>query len=316
MSQVVLAVCALLAAVTLAAALAAGAGRLSDWLGPRLSVPTLAGTALAIALGGGAALTVLAVALLARAAPVAALGGWSARVVGGLFPVPVWAGVLAGIALSVLLGRALIRAGSVLWTLIGADRTARRLRGAGGPLIISDQVGADAFTLAGIRGCVVIGRPLWDGLTAAERTMVVAHELSHLGHRHHLYLQVTTLAAAANPLLRPVERAVRLGVERWADEDGVLALSGDRRQAARALAGAALLRSGLRRSDGGAPTLGVADHQVATRAAALLAPATPTRGHRVLGPAGLGLAVLVLGGAAGILLHHDLELAHRFLLGR
>ena len=36
-----------------------------------------------------------------------------------------------------------------------------------------------------------------------ERAVLLAHEAAHLIGRHHLYLQVAELAAAANPLLRP-----------------------------------------------------------------------------------------------------------------
>ena len=49
-----------------------------------------------------------------------------------------------------------------------------------------------------------------------------AHRLAsgdaHLVGRHHLFTTVAHLAAAANPLLLPVARAVDYTVERWADE--------------------------------------------------------------------------------------------------
>ncbi len=56
-------------------------------------------------------------------------------------------------------------------------------------------------------------------LDADERRVLLAHEASQLRHRHHLYVALTELAAAGNPLLRGAPTLLRQTVERWADED-------------------------------------------------------------------------------------------------
>ena len=70
-----------------------------------------------------------------------------------------------------------------------------------------------------------------------ERRAVLAHERSHLRHRHHLHQTAAVLAAAANPLLYRLPAAVALSTERWADEDAAAAC--DRRSVAEALTGIA-----------------------------------------------------------------------------
>jgi Zn-dependent protease with chaperone function len=72
--------------------------------------------------------------------------------------------------------------------------------------------------VSGLRGRIVVTTGLLHNLEPAERRAVLAHEAAHLRGHHQIYVQLTELAAAANPLLRPVARAVRYGVERWADE--------------------------------------------------------------------------------------------------
>ena len=69
--------------------------------------------------------------------------------------------------------------------------------------------------------------------------MLLAHERAHAQSHHYLFTALTYLAAAANPLLRPVAAAVTYTVERWADETAARDC-GDRRLAARAIGKAAL----------------------------------------------------------------------------
>jgi beta-lactamase regulating signal transducer with metallopeptidase domain len=75
-------------------------------------------------------------------------------------------------------------------------------------------------------------------LSQPERQVLLAHERAHASSLHYLFTTVARLAAAANPLLRPVAAAVGYTVERWADERA--AAAGDRQLAARAIAHAAL----------------------------------------------------------------------------
>jgi beta-lactamase regulating signal transducer with metallopeptidase domain len=75
-------------------------------------------------------------------------------------------------------------------------------------------------------------------LSHPERRVLLAHERAHASGLHYLFTTAARLAAAANPLLRPVAAAVSYTVERWADERAA-AVAGDRRLAARAIATAA-----------------------------------------------------------------------------
>ena len=78
-----------------------------------------------------------------------------------------------------------------------------------------------------------------DALDPDERRVLLAHERAHARSHHYLFTALTYLAAAANPLLRPVAAAVTYTVERWADETAARDC-GDRRLAARAIGKAAL----------------------------------------------------------------------------
>jgi hypothetical protein len=72
--------------------------------------------------------------------------------------------------------------------------------------------------------------------------VLLAHERAHAHGQHYLFTSVSRLAAAANPLLRPVTAQVGYTVERWADEHAATE-TGDRGLAARAVARAALASS-------------------------------------------------------------------------
>lgn len=69
---------------------------------------------------------------------------------------------------------------------------------------------------------VVISDGLVAVLSDAELDAVIRHERSHLAHNHQRHLSLATAADHALGWLQPVRRsidALRLGVERWADED-------------------------------------------------------------------------------------------------
>jgi len=161
--------------------------------------------------------------------------------------------------------------------------------------VFVDDPTADAFTVAGVRGCVVISRALFAELGSEERQMLVAHELSHLRRRHHLYVHAVDLAVGANPALTSLADAVRLGVERWADEDAAAAC-GARAWAGRALARTALVQVAMRRAAGSAaPThpssvLCATAGGVAARAQALMNTPAPRRSR----PLYMLVAVLVI----------------------
>lgn len=104
--------------------------------------------------------------------------------------------------------------------------------------IIADEAPV-AYSLPGRRGRIVVSSSMLDTLSRREQAVLFAHERSHLGHRHDRFIHATDLAAALVPFLARLRQRVRFATERWADEDAV-AVVGDRRLVARALARAAL----------------------------------------------------------------------------
>ncbi|MFJ2651595.1 M56 family metallopeptidase [Streptomyces sp. NPDC087420] len=96
-----------------------------------------------------------------------------------------------------------------------------------------------AFALPGAPGRVVVSSTMLRALTADERRALLAHERAHLRHRHHVFLLVTQLTAAVNPLMRPVADGGGFALERRADEDAGTVV-GDPPLVARAVARAAL----------------------------------------------------------------------------
>lgn len=273
------------ALLTSTAALRWSGRRLLERLWPAVAVAVLAAGAL---VNAGSLLLLcglLAVAVAGRWATVAQIGGWSPQALAIDVPEPLLVGLSAAAAVTVLGGRTVWSAARLLIRLGVADRCGRRLRGRAGPIVFVDDPAGDAYTMAGVRGCVVISRNLFDALDPTGRRVLVAHELSHLRRRHHLYVHAVDIAATANPLLRPLGPAIRLGVERWADEDA--ALPGQRAATGHALARTALVQASLRRAAGDRPCpdpttrLSVATGDVPTRAQALLNRAAPRR-HRFL----------------------------------
>lgn len=259
---------------------------------PVLAIGALVNAACLMLLAG-----LLALALAVWVPLVADVGRWSATALAQTVPVP-WVVELLAAVIAVGFGvRTLWRVGSLARQLHRSDRLARRLRAGGARVVFIEDTPADAFAVAARRGCVVISRALFDELDPGERRVLVAHELSHLRRRHHLYVHAADLAAAANPLLGPVAGAVRMGVERWADEDAARGC-GARIAAGRALARTALVQARLRRA-AGAPAFGHAASVlcataggVPERARALLDEPRPRR-WRLLG---IVVAVLLVTG--------------------
>jgi beta-lactamase regulating signal transducer with metallopeptidase domain len=303
------------------------AGLMVARLRPAQAVVLLAVTSIVVSLASGMALTAIAVAVIASLASVAAAGQWSAAIIRVEVPIPGWLGAFAAAVVVVLLIRGALRAGAILLALVRADRLSRDIRGGGGPVVIIDDESTDAYTIAGIRGCVVISHRLLAELSDDERRVLTAHELSHLSRRHHLYVHMADIAAAGNPLLNRVSAAVRLGVERWADEDAAAGI-GDRRVAGRALARVALLRAALARAavvtpvralyppKGQVPVMGVAALHVAARVQALLEPAPRCSTTRVVMVLATSVLVLLIGVASLDHIHEAIESAESFLQRR
>jgi beta-lactamase regulating signal transducer with metallopeptidase domain len=157
-------------------------------------------------------------------------------------------------------------------------------------LVLDNDGVADAFVTPGRHGRIIVTSGLMNALTAREREALIAHERSHLDHRHTRWLQAMHGAAAAAPWLRRTCRAIDHAVERWADEDAATVV-GDRRLVARTLARASLLK---KHGSENARLIAVAatGGDVPARVRALLAPPS-TRGRG----AALVLILFVVGAA-------------------
>ncbi|MBX7548609.1 M56 family metallopeptidase [Streptomyces sp. NPDC048665] len=228
---------------------------------PALAAPVLASAAVLTAAATTWSLVLLAAALLGDAPPVIREAREAGRPV--MDPVPEVIGLGASAALLVVAVR--------LHRAVRAERSTRRaLRRlcAGQPadteLIVAASAVPQAFAIPGRPGRILVTSAMLSALTPAERRVLLAHERAHLTYRHGALVTAVTLAAAANPLLRPVRTAVAFLVERWADEQAA-DLVGDRRTTARALARAALTAGRAR----AACALGFTDRAVTRRIAAL-----------------------------------------------
>src|SRR4051794_27112354 len=196
--------------------LGASASRLGRRLPPATAVRLLTAAMLVAALATGFVLAVAGVLVLAQIPLVAALGHWSAHVLGSGLPVPATAGCLAAITVCGLLAAALRRAALGGRDLVLAAVACRRLGPAVNGLVVVDDEEPDAYTLPGIGGRVVISTAMLRALPADERRVLLAHEAAHLAPPHHLWGQAAELAAAGHPPPRPAARAGRAGGGRGA----------------------------------------------------------------------------------------------------
>ena len=291
---------ALCAPVVLAPVLRSAPGRhLADHLRPAWGAALLA-----VALVGFTAVTLVGLGLLvglgaAQWNPVLVGRAWSLAgafdgrpvLVAHLGTVLAAAGALAVVVVGVRVGRALVSLGTQY-------RAARRLVPAGTPagsLVELPGAPCPAQALPVRGGHVLVDAGGWASLPQRHRDVVLAHERSHLRHRHDLYLVVAALATAANPLLGPLARALTYTLERWADEDA--AAESGRPTAAHAVAAVALAAPRP-----AAAVLGVSGGVVPRRVSALLeSPAAPTVSRP--GVASALVVVATLGAAAGLATH-------------
>lgn len=274
------------------------ARRAQTTMTPSTAVVVTGVAALVSAFGLGISLSALAIASLAAWGPIAREGHVSPGALHTLLPVPAWLGVGTTLLVAALLSRAGMRPVVMSVAFVRSARLCRDLPG-DHPVVFTND--ADIATLAGLPGRIIVGRQLFEGLDPADQRVVLAHEHSHLRQHHHLYVQAVELAAAANPLLAGVPDIVRLGIERWADEDAAAAHGiADRDVTARALARVAVTRQRLRSAATSPATirngaLAVAALQVTTRVHALLQPAPRSRASRTASIAAVALMALTAG---------------------
>jgi Zn-dependent protease with chaperone function len=225
--------------------LAAAAARpLAARLEPRLATWLLTATTVALAAFSTAALALMAASALARVPVLAALGDYSQPALRRGDPVP----ALAGMAAALLLTAAAVAVAVVIRARARALAESYRRAASmapGGRVVVVPGRSIEAYALPGSPGRIVVSGRLLDALNDRGRAALLAHEHAHLAGRHHLFTTVAHLAAAANPLLLPVARAVDYTVERWADERAA-AITGDRRLVASTIGQVALLTTGPR----------------------------------------------------------------------
>jgi hypothetical protein len=217
---------------------AVAARQLAERLPPRTATWLLAGSAVALAGASSAMLGLLALAAAVRTPAVAAIGGLSLPVMSRDDPASLPLGLAAAALLAVAAAAAVRAAWRRTGALVAVRRQARCLPGAGQLVVVTDEA-ADAYTVPGWPGRIVVTSGMLDALSRAEREVLLAHERAHASGCHYLFMAAARLAAAANPLLRPLAAAVGYSVERWADERAA-AVAGNRALAARTIAKAAL----------------------------------------------------------------------------
>ncbi|GAA5063389.1 Zn-dependent protease with chaperone function [Thermocatellispora tengchongensis] len=265
------------------ASLPFAAALLMSWRQPRMH-PAWTARILAVLIGA-TVLAVLCTLLFAILAAVTAVTAADAGIVGDFFlehgPVPMPVAVVAALALC-----AMTVAG--VRTVLRQRADLRHVRNLGTGVVADERPFAAA--LPGRDGGVILSTGLVRLLTGRELEVVLRHEAAHIKHRHHLYLMFGALAARIVPALAGAHRALRLALERWADEDAAEAV-GDRALTARTIARVALANPAA--TPAWYP--GAADFQVARRVQALLRETPPD--NRITGPVLLSGAWMATGSA-------------------
>lgn len=211
-------------------------------------------------------------------------------------PVPVWLTAAA----ATVIGAASHR--TALTVLRHRDEV--RTWANGDALRIVESASCHAFAVDTARPTVVLTSGLVDLLDASEVRAVVAHEVSHLSHRHRDLRASARIATAMCPILVTANRELQHLLERWADEDAARSVS-DRRVVATAIA-----RTSLADPDCAPSALAFRSSSAQRRVEAMLAP-QPSRSDAIESLATIGggaVAVGVLG--AALQLHHAVALVH------
>jgi beta-lactamase regulating signal transducer with metallopeptidase domain len=227
---------ALLAIIAFALAAPRVGRHLSPALATRLLVPASVATAASTLF----VLAALAATWLGQLPVIAAVGAWSATVLGAADPVPRPVGVLGLVLLTASTCWAVIWSVRRIRALLAVHRDYRDPRPAGS-LVVLDSTAVDAFATPAPSSRIVVTAGLWQALSPDERRVVLAHERSHLAHWHTWWTLAAEFAAAVNPLLRPTTATIRRAIERWADEDAAARVA-DRALVARTIARTALLQ--------------------------------------------------------------------------
>jgi Zn-dependent protease with chaperone function len=291
-------------------ALAAVAARpLAARLAPREATWLLTAATVALAGCSTVALALLAASAAARAPALAALGHYSQSVVHRTDPTSAITGAAAAVVLTGVAVAVAVTFRHRARALAESYRRAARLHD-DGTVVVVRGTAVEAYALPGWPGRIVVSGRLLEALDEPGRAALLAHERAHLAGRHHLFTTVAHLAAAANPVLLPLARAVDYTVERWADEHAA-AVTGDRRLVALTIGRVAMLATPGRRP---AAALGIVRERsrrislagagpVPRRVAALLGPPPRTRALLMAAM----VLIVVLTGASALQAARDLH---------
>lgn len=241
--------------------------RASQHIRPGVATVLLTGLALSVSLVTGLLLCLAAVVVLFELLPAFGLDHWSPVRLRHLIPIPAPLGLATGMTAVALIASAALHLLRVGRQLHRTGQAAAALPVLGHDLVLLQDENLIAYAVPGRHRRIVVSVGLLRVLTGAERRALLAHEAAHLEQRHHLYVQLGRLAAAANPLVRPISRSIDLAVERWAD-DAAAHEVGDRLTVARAVARAAATVP----VDSPVGALGLAEADVVTRVRMLLQP--------------------------------------------
>jgi len=247
------------------------------------------------------ALAVAAFTLIGQFPEIAELGPWSPTALHSDTPIPTAGALAGGLLLTYTAISAVVLMSRRSAAFVEVHRTCGRL-GSPGSLVVLESDKPDAFTTPEVTGRIIVTRGMLDALTETERGALLAHEASHLRHRHAWWLLAADLAAAINPALRATAKALRHTTERWADEDAADAIA-DRRTVAHALARAALAAHD-HHSKRPALIAAATGGNVPDRVAALLAPRSRRARPTVTALAVLPLLLLGTADASLHLQHH------------
>lgn len=239
--------------LVLSVLLAVTAHLVTRWLSPAVGAWSLAAAAAVVALSSLWSLSLLVVFLVDDIpdTPISELIPVPDVVSVATIPLLVWCAIRVVAAVR---RRYLLRAGLAAVVAPGD-----------GELVVVREGRPEAFAVA---GRIVVTASMLRALSAPQRRALLAHERAHLARRHSILLAMVQLAAAANPLLIPVQRAVGYLCERHADEVAADAI-GDRAMVAEALTAAAFAGSPARTR-----LMPAAFHRlgVAARVSALMSP--------------------------------------------
>lgn len=296
--------------VSIAASLAAVVGFAAiatrRWATPRLASWLLVTGSLVTAGATLGAVLLAAWPLVARIPAVAGAGEWRANDVGGAVAVPLTVSWCAAVVAAVMLTRTIVAVASLVGQWRGVWSTHRALAGTSDFVVVDDPLArAEAIPAVLFHpGRTVVTTGILERLTADERRALLAHERSHLRHRHAVFASLAEVAVAINPLLGPARHELSFQLERWADEDASVVAG--RPSTARAVAKAAL---GATRPMASA-TMSIAGVGVVCRVEQLIA-AEPLRTHRGM-VAAFGV-VLSLAVVAVLIASRDMERAFEAL---